>query len=302
MQHQSHHVNVTNVTLITQEIPRVLGALYQEEGFPGNSEDKESACNAGDAGFIPEWGRSPGEGKGYNQWGCKKSDMTERLTLSLYFARKEMKTKYTFVIINDMSQYSFLLSCTHVSLLQVWWRGDSSVVILLHVHRVEIRLRVLLVVILTLQHCHTTRKFTGPPGGSGPWLWDGWCPQMLGEGAQRAQALNSHCLRPQVNFFFKIFFFVDHFNNLDWICYNIASVLWVFLFHVQEACGILAPSPGIKPSPPALEGKVLTTGPPGRSPQVNSCCVTWSHLPMACGFGGTGPGIRLKCHGCYLLR
>ena len=32
-----------------------------------------------------------------------------------------------------------------------------------------------------------------------------------------------------------------------------------------EACGILAPQPGIKPSPPALEGEVLTTGPPGKS-------------------------------------
>ena len=29
--------------------------------------------------------------------------------------------------------------------------------------------------------------------------------------------------------------------------------------------GILAPGPGIKPAPPALEGEVLTTGPPGKS-------------------------------------
>ena len=34
-------------------------------GFPGNSEGKESACNAGDLGSIPGLGRSPGEGKGY---------------------------------------------------------------------------------------------------------------------------------------------------------------------------------------------------------------------------------------------
>ena len=27
----------------------------------------------------------------------------------------------------------------------------------------------------------------------------------------------------------------------------------------------LAPQPGIEPAPPALEGKVLTTGPPGNS-------------------------------------
>ena len=31
-------------------------------GFPGGSDGKESAGNAGDLGSIPESGRSPGEG------------------------------------------------------------------------------------------------------------------------------------------------------------------------------------------------------------------------------------------------
>ena len=30
--------------------------------FPGGVDSKESACNAGDLGLIPEWGRSPGGG------------------------------------------------------------------------------------------------------------------------------------------------------------------------------------------------------------------------------------------------
>ena len=34
-------------------------------GFPGGSDSKESACNAGDPGSIPGLGRSPGEGDGY---------------------------------------------------------------------------------------------------------------------------------------------------------------------------------------------------------------------------------------------
>ena len=34
-------------------------------GFPGGSAGKESACNEGDLGLIPELGRSPGEGNGY---------------------------------------------------------------------------------------------------------------------------------------------------------------------------------------------------------------------------------------------
>ena len=32
--------------------------------IPGSSAGKESACNEGDLGLIPELGRSPGEGKG----------------------------------------------------------------------------------------------------------------------------------------------------------------------------------------------------------------------------------------------
>ena len=32
--------------------------------FPGGSEGKASAFNAGDLGSIPGWGRSPGEGNG----------------------------------------------------------------------------------------------------------------------------------------------------------------------------------------------------------------------------------------------
>ena len=32
--------------------------------FPGGSDGKDSACNEGDPGSIPESGRSPGEGNG----------------------------------------------------------------------------------------------------------------------------------------------------------------------------------------------------------------------------------------------
>ena len=34
------------------------------EGFPGGSDGKESACNAGEPGLIPGIGRSPGGGNG----------------------------------------------------------------------------------------------------------------------------------------------------------------------------------------------------------------------------------------------
>ena len=58
------------------------------EGFPGGSDDKESACNTGNSGSIPRLGRSRGEGNSYplqnsmdrGTWGHKEVDMTEQLT------------------------------------------------------------------------------------------------------------------------------------------------------------------------------------------------------------------------------
>ena len=71
-------------------------------GFPGGSDDKESACNAGGPGSIPGLGRSPGVGNGNPlQYSClgnpmkrgawrgtvhglaNESGTTEYLTLSL---------------------------------------------------------------------------------------------------------------------------------------------------------------------------------------------------------------------------
>ena len=68
-------------------------------GFPDGSDGKESTCNAGDLGPIPELGRSPGGGHrdplqysclenphghrsltGYSPWGHKELDMTEHST------------------------------------------------------------------------------------------------------------------------------------------------------------------------------------------------------------------------------
>ena len=48
----------------------------QNQGFPGGSDSKVSACNEGDLGLIPGLGRSPGEGKGYPlQYSCLENSM-----------------------------------------------------------------------------------------------------------------------------------------------------------------------------------------------------------------------------------
>ena len=70
--------------------------LYLKMGFPGNSDYKESVCNARDLDLIPGMGRSPGEGNGnplqysclenpqgqrslvgYSPWGHKESERPE---------------------------------------------------------------------------------------------------------------------------------------------------------------------------------------------------------------------------------
>ena len=40
-----------------------MGVVRRPTGFPGGSDDKESAWNEGDLGLIPGSGRSPGEEK-----------------------------------------------------------------------------------------------------------------------------------------------------------------------------------------------------------------------------------------------
>ena len=45
-------------------------------GFPGGSDGKKSACNAGDQSSVPGSGRSPGEGDGNAlQYSCLENFM-----------------------------------------------------------------------------------------------------------------------------------------------------------------------------------------------------------------------------------
>ena len=74
-------------------------SIYMYMGFPGGSDGKESACNAGDLGLIPGLGRFPGGGHGsplqysclenphgqrslagYSPWGGKELDTVEQLS------------------------------------------------------------------------------------------------------------------------------------------------------------------------------------------------------------------------------
>ena len=50
--------------------------MHPTQDFPGGSDGKESACDAGDLGLISELGRSAGEGKVYPlQYSCLDNPM-----------------------------------------------------------------------------------------------------------------------------------------------------------------------------------------------------------------------------------
>ena len=55
---------------------RISWSYHSSRGFPGSSDGKESACNAGDPDSIPGSGRSPGEGNGTPlQYSCLENPM-----------------------------------------------------------------------------------------------------------------------------------------------------------------------------------------------------------------------------------
>ena len=66
-------------------------------GFPGLSDGKESACNAGDVGLISGSGRSPGEGKGYPfQYLCLENPHRQRSLVGYSpWGGKELDTNKT---------------------------------------------------------------------------------------------------------------------------------------------------------------------------------------------------------------
>ena len=59
-----------------------LSFVFVFGGFPHSSVGKESACNAGDPGLIPESGRPAGEGIGYPlqyTWASLVAQLVENL-------------------------------------------------------------------------------------------------------------------------------------------------------------------------------------------------------------------------------
>ena len=78
-------------------------------GFPGGSEGKESACNAGDLGSIPGLGRSPGGGHGNSlHYSCLENPMDREAWWAIVHGVAKSQTR-----LND---FTFTSSLSHIHL------------------------------------------------------------------------------------------------------------------------------------------------------------------------------------------
>ena len=82
-------------------IPGTVGFL----GFPSGTEDKASACNAGDPGLIPGLARYPGEGNGNPlQYSCLENPMDRGAWRATVHRVAKSQTR--------LSNFTFFLSFT----------------------------------------------------------------------------------------------------------------------------------------------------------------------------------------------
>ena len=82
-----------------------------EAYFPDSSDDKESACSAGDPGSIPGSGRSPGEGNGNSlQYSCLENLMDGRQATVSGVAKSQTR----------LSHFTSLHLCFNATLWPHW--------------------------------------------------------------------------------------------------------------------------------------------------------------------------------------
>ena len=95
---------VVSIMLLVQTI---IVAIWYAMGFPGGSDGKESTCNAGDAGFFPGSGRSPGEGKGYPlQYSCLENFKNLRKWNKLVISKLKKKSDQDFLVVQWLRHHT----------------------------------------------------------------------------------------------------------------------------------------------------------------------------------------------------
>ena len=77
------------------------------QGFPSGSDGKKSACNVGDLGSIPGWGRSPGWGNSYPlQYSCLENPMDRGAWRATVYGAAKSRTQLSNQALNTLSPKS----------------------------------------------------------------------------------------------------------------------------------------------------------------------------------------------------
>ena len=96
------------------------------QGFPGGSDGKASACNAGDPGSIPGSGRSPGEGNGNPlQYSCLENSIDEGGWQATVHGVAKSRTRLSDFT-KSLSHYIHTSEYTYLSFLALSLRGSRS--------------------------------------------------------------------------------------------------------------------------------------------------------------------------------
>ena len=87
-------MNLRRIKRLLQEQNDVLCLTYKvvKLGFPHSSVGKNSSCNAGDLGSIPESGKSSGEGNGnLLQYSCLENGQRSLVGYSLWDLKSQSR-------------------------------------------------------------------------------------------------------------------------------------------------------------------------------------------------------------------
>ena len=117
---KSHRMFITHILFLLTFLKLFLKLiLYIYMGFPGGSEVKASACNAGDLGSIPGLGRSPGEGNGNPlQYSCLENPMDGGAWWATIHRVAKSRTR-----LSDFT-HIYIYICGHI----IWYAGILLIV------------------------------------------------------------------------------------------------------------------------------------------------------------------------------